>query len=295
MLAAEKEYNQQHAGISPETKYTKIQAAKAKIKAGCKAFSAAAYEYSQIMDVLATQAPEHVALAWGAIKIVLVVQINHEELKTKVKEHMDLIRSRFEVINHLTAYNPQRNLVRSVAKVYELFSRFLAKAVKYYSMTKLSMYIHLGYWLIITYERFHAEATWRAFSQPWKIRLQALVDEIDQTCAIIKDIAQYHGLLEGHASLVVGQRNLINSQKTIAMQAQSLARLDKLEDMMEQIHATLIHFSKEHDVQQTASLLQQRVDEILQCPEKQSGSIVAETEWQVDAQTTGKSNKLSKY
>ena len=295
MLAAEKEYNKQHAEISPETKYTKLQTAKAKIKAGCKAFSAAAYEYSQIMDLLATQAPEYVALAWGAVKILLVVQINHEELKTKVKEHMELIRSRFEVINHLTAYNPQRNLVRAVAKVYELFSRFLAKAVKYYSMTKLSMCIHLGYWLNITYKLFNPEATWRAFSQPWKIRLQALVDEIDQTCAIVKDIAQYHGLLEGHANLVVSRRNLINGQKTIAMQAQSLARLDKLEDMMEQIHATLIHFSKEHDVQQTANLLQQRVDEILQYPEKQSDSAIAGTEWQVDAQRNGKDNKLSEY
>lgn len=141
MIAAEKEYNNKHAAISPVTKEKKSEAAKAKIKAGCKAFSATAYEYSQIMDVLAAQAPEYVALAWGAVKIILVVQINHEELKTKVKQHMELIRSRFEVIDHLTAYNPRRNLVRSVAKVYELFSRFLAKAIKYYSMTKLSMYV----------------------------------------------------------------------------------------------------------------------------------------------------------
>lgn len=139
--AAENEYNKKHAETSPELQQHRAQAAKAKIKAGCKAFSAAAYEYSQIMDVLATQAPEYVALAWGAVKIVLIVQINYEELKNKVKEHMDLIRSRFEVIDHLTAYNPRQNLVRAVAKVYELFSRFLAKAIKYYSMTKLSMYI----------------------------------------------------------------------------------------------------------------------------------------------------------
>lgn len=141
MSAAEKEYNKKHAEISPEAQHNRAQAAKAKIKAGCLAFSAAAYEYSQIMDVLATQAPEYVALAWGAVKIVLVVQINYEELKNKVKEHMELIRSRFEIINHLTAYNPRKNLVRAVAKVYDLFTRFLAKAVKYYSMTKLSMYI----------------------------------------------------------------------------------------------------------------------------------------------------------
>lgn len=82
-------------------------------------------------------------------------------------------------------------------------------------------------------DRAVIEATWRAFSQSWKIHLQALADEIDQTFVIIKDIAQYHGLLERHINLIVGQGNLMNSQKTIAMQAQSLDRLDKLEDMME--------------------------------------------------------------
>ena len=84
----------------------------------------------------------------------------------------------------------------------------------------------------------------------------------------------------------------MNSQQTIAMQAQSLARLDKLEDMMEQVHATLIHFSKEHDVQQTANLLQQRVDEILQSPERQGGSTEAGTERQEGSQMDGKDDKL---
>lgn len=138
MLAAEKEYSKKYPETNSELIQTRSQAAKAKIKDGCKAFSATVYEYSQIMDVLTNQAPEYVALTYGALKIVLVVQINHEELKQKVRQHMELIRSRFEIIDHLTAYMPRRNLVRSVAKVYELFSRFLAKAIKYYSMTRFS-------------------------------------------------------------------------------------------------------------------------------------------------------------
>lgn len=121
------------------------------------------------------------------------------------------------------------------------------------------------------------------------------MDEIDQTCATIKDIAQYHGLLEGHANLVISQRNLINSQQTIAMQAQSLARLDKLEDMMAQVHATLVHFSKEQDVHQTANLLQQRVDEILQSPEKQGGSTEAGSGREEGSQIDGNRDKLSEY
>ena len=106
LTTAEKEYEQRHIKISPESMQKKSQEVRSKIKAGCKAFSATVYEYSQIMDMLATQAPEYVALAWGAVKIVLIVQINHEELKQKVREHMELIKSRFEIIEHLTAYNP---------------------------------------------------------------------------------------------------------------------------------------------------------------------------------------------
>ena len=82
------------------------------------------------MDMLAGQAPEYVALAWGAIKLVLVVQINHEGLKQNVREHIELIASRFEIVDHLTVVLPRANLVAAVTKAYALFSRFLAKSVK---------------------------------------------------------------------------------------------------------------------------------------------------------------------
>lgn len=120
--------------------------------------------------------------------------------------------------------------------------------------------------------------TWRAFSHPWKIRLQALVDEIDQIFVVIRHIAQRHGLLKGHMNLDVSQRNLTNSQKILAMQARSFARLKKLESMMEQVRATLIRFSKERDVHQTDNLLRRCPQEILQDPAKRGSSIVTGAE-----------------
>lgn len=105
-------------------------------------------------------------------------------------------------------------------------------------------------------------------------------------------MAQYHGLLEGHINLIVGQRNLINSQKTMAMQVQSLARLAKLENMMEQVQATFIRFSKEQDVQQTASLLRQRVDESFQDPEKRTGPVMTERDDQAGSGINSKDFKL---
>ena len=271
MKAAQAEQEHKYPSASTKTVRTRRQVAQAKIKSGFKAFSEVIYEYSKIMDVLIQQAPEYVSLVWGAIKIILVVQINHQELKLKVKEYMEHIKIRFEIIDHLTAYMPKANLVVSVAKAYELFSRFLAKAVKYYSLNRLSKYF-IVLKLELTLTCCFPEATWRAFSRPWNIRLQGLVDEIDATFASIDDISRYHGLVEGHISLVVGQESLQNSQRSIAMHEQSLARLSSLEDLIQEIHATMVRFSKERDIQETANLLQQCVDENLQTPEQLGAS-----------------------
>ena len=58
------------------------------------------------------------------------------------------------------------------------------------------------------------------------------------------------------------------------MHEQSLAKLSSLEDQMQQIQATMVRFSKQHDIQQTANLLWHCVDESLQNPEQQSASPV---------------------
>ena len=138
MKSAQAEQEHKYPATTSEMVPTRRQVAQAKIRSGCKAFSEVTYEYSKVMDLLVDQAPEYVSLVWGAIKIVLVVQINHEELKQKVKEYMEQIKIKFEIVDHLTAYMPKANIVTSIAKAYELFSRFLAKAVKYYSLNRLS-------------------------------------------------------------------------------------------------------------------------------------------------------------
>lgn len=135
MKSAQSEQETKYPTADDESKQTRRQKAQIKIRAGCRAFSEVTYEYSKIMDTLVSQAPEYVSLAWGAMKIILVTQINHEELKQKVKGCMEQIKLKFEIIDHLTELVPRANLVAAVAKMYELFSRFLAKAVKYYSMS----------------------------------------------------------------------------------------------------------------------------------------------------------------
>lgn len=118
--------------------------------------------------------------------------------------------------------------------------------------------------------RNSSEATWKAFSKPWKADLQGLVDEISETFGHVKDISQFHGLLETQATREIGRLNLYNSTESRKLQEQSLARLSELESMMEKIQSTLLRFSKEQDIQQTANYLRQHMDEDLQEPQQTS-------------------------
>ena len=135
---AQREFNKKYPTTTADSVQSRREKYKEKLKAACRAFTEGAYEYSKIMDMLAGQVPEYVALVWGAIKLILIVQINHEELKQKVHEHIKLIKSKFEIMDHLTVLLPRVNLVAAIARSYELFSRFLAKSVKYYSMNRFS-------------------------------------------------------------------------------------------------------------------------------------------------------------
>ena len=124
----EKEHPNQSDNISLATR----------VKRGWHVTAEVAYEYTKMLDVMVGQAPEYIALAYGAVKILLVVQINNEELRQKVELYIQQILLKFQIIDHLTSYVPSSNIVIGVAQAYSLFYCFLAKAVKYYTLSRLS-------------------------------------------------------------------------------------------------------------------------------------------------------------
>jgi len=109
------------------------------IKAGCQAASETAYEYVKILDVMVGQTPEYVALAYGAVKILLVCQTNYEEMKQNVHTYLLKIKTKFQMIDHLTCYMPTARLVDAITRLYDLFHRFVAKALKFYNRSRLSL------------------------------------------------------------------------------------------------------------------------------------------------------------
>ncbi|RAK93828.1 hypothetical protein BO79DRAFT_268248 [Aspergillus costaricaensis CBS 115574] len=208
-----------------------------------------AYQYSQMLDPMIGQAPGYVSLAYGAIKIILTVQMNYQELKEKVKQYLDQIAAKFELTDHLTAYIPTKQLVDHFAQAYHLFTKFLSKAVKYYTQSRVKTYL-------------------KAITRPWD-RFQQLVDAIGQTFVVIEKIAQFHGLLTAHANMEVSQQTLAllrNQDKKFD------ASKDMLENVLSQLHAISVHFTKEEDIRETASLVREHVDQIQDDPILSKGS-----------------------
>ena len=83
-------------------------------------------------------------------------------------------------------------------------------------------------------------------------------------------------MLESHIGIEISKDNLGNSQKIIELQEQSSAKFSNMESMLDQIkNMMLIHFKKQEDVSQSARLLQERVDESIQEPER-SGPLIGE-------------------
>ena len=194
------------------------------------------------------------------------------------------------MVDHLTVYMSKANQFRSAAKAYELFSRFLTKAAKYYSLSRLRTWASPLSQRYVN--RLAVRANLESMSKPWKIRLQVLVDKNSPSFLAIKDVGQFHGSLDGNINLIVGQKSLQNSRKSIARHEQSLASLMGVEELIEQVRTPFIRFSKEHDVQQTSNILRQCVDKGQKEPEKCCGPTTNETRVQIGARTQGINRRL---
>lgn len=238
-----------------------------RLKSGWSAANATAYQYVQVLDVMVGQASEYVGLAYGAVKILLIAQISHEEVKKKVKEYLEHIQLKFSIIDHLTAYMPSTQLVALVAQAYSLFNRFIAKALKHYTRSRPSEYISADTSEQSLYmaTRTHSNQLLPsvkymvALTMPWK-RFQDIVDSIESKIESIKEVAQYVGLAKGHSTMVA-------SQQTLALLRQSmqndLETKKKIEGMRIQLEAISIKFPKVEGVRKTADSLARLVEERL--------------------------------
>jgi hypothetical protein len=120
-----------------------------------------------------------------AIRMLLVAHCNHSKLKYAVQHYLIQFGQEFGVVNHLMNSHPTQKMVEAVSEAYAAFSKFLAKAVKYYKESKLMSAL-------------------KAFGFPWETRFQQLVDQIEAAFKRVKEIAS-----AGHLGMTVKTNQMV--------------------------------------------------------------------------------------
>ena len=118
----------------------KQQAKKGPLAAVLDKSSAIALEYTKLFDVVLDSCPEYARLAWGITKLLLVANINHAKVKENIETHLISIGERLGLVNQLIYYAPTDAMVDAVALFYGHLSKFLGKALRCYSKSKLGEY-----------------------------------------------------------------------------------------------------------------------------------------------------------
>lgn len=119
--------------------------------------------------------------------MLLVAHCNHSKLKSAVQRYLIQFGQEFGVVNHLMNSHPTQKMVEAVSEAYAAFSKFLAKAVKYYKESKLTSAL-------------------KAFGFPWETKFQHLVNQIEAAFKRVKEIAS-----AGHLGMTVQTRQMVET------------------------------------------------------------------------------------
>jgi hypothetical protein len=117
--------------------------------------------------------------------MLLVAHCNHSKLKYAVRDYLIQFGQEFGVVNHLMNSHPTQKMVEAVSEAYAAFSKFLAKAVKYYMESKLMSAL-------------------KAFGFPWETKFQPLVTRIEAAFKRVKEIAS-----AGHLGMTVHTHQMV--------------------------------------------------------------------------------------
>lgn len=238
------------------------------IKSACRRASETAYEYTKIMDIMVGQAPEYVALAYGAVKILLVTHNNYLEMKDNVSTWMGKIKSNFDLVDHLTAYYPSKvrlgqemqiameanskleRLVDAIIQMYDSFQTFLAEALKFYTRSRLRMFSSMeGDEPLIDLTSFLPGHALTSFKKPWT-SLGPIVDSISDTCASIKDLIIFSTHYNSELGLRISQASLSTNNLVLA----------ELKHLTNLVADNIVRFTTAKDTSETGGILRQTIE-----------------------------------
>ncbi|KAK4061555.1 uncharacterized protein Triagg1_10264 [Trichoderma aggressivum f. europaeum] len=113
-----------------------------KLRKGLVQLSEKLYNYSNIMDVLLSQQPKYSALAWGAMKCLLLTVKDHDDLLSQLYGGLNDIAhiiSRTEIIIQLY---PTQQIKQVVVAIYARILEFLLRVLRWYRESKMTHLRH---------------------------------------------------------------------------------------------------------------------------------------------------------
>ena len=128
------------------------------VKSGLERFCKCVHRYSSVMDVLSSAHPEIASLACrlhidtsknqsellimkgGAMKFLLAVSVNHQELREKVVNHFTDIGEQFNIVDSYIRLFPEAEMVEHVCGVYNQFATFLKLSIEWCRENALGEY-----------------------------------------------------------------------------------------------------------------------------------------------------------
>ncbi|KAK1532461.1 uncharacterized protein CCOS01_04444 [Colletotrichum costaricense] len=83
------------------------------------------------MDTLAQHHPEWVSLAWGTMKLLLMIPIEYQKVKEGIVTNLGRIGSKLELVSLLLSFYPVERMTNAAAAIYASIADFLAFCLRY--------------------------------------------------------------------------------------------------------------------------------------------------------------------
>ncbi|PWW73202.1 hypothetical protein C7212DRAFT_223912, partial [Tuber magnatum] len=170
-------------------------------------FSSRVAYYGKIMDVLVQHHPEYASLAWGTMKLLFVLVINHDTAIKEVAKTLTRISHSLPQVNLLSILYPSDEMRSEVARLYAYILSFLQRATSWYSGGRISHFI-------------------KAFLNPFELSFGELVDDICEQGKRVAELADtghkldtraVRGMLEGLCENMERVRTIVGAGQELAM------------------------------------------------------------------------------
>ncbi|PNP58305.1 hypothetical protein THARTR1_01820 [Trichoderma harzianum] len=150
--------------------------ARSKIKDGIQQFCKTGLHYAEVMDVLVEHHPEWVSLAWGTMKLFLMIPIEYQKIQESVTTNLARIGGRLQLVALLLRFFPSEKMVDASSTIYGSIAEFLEISLRWLRSN----------WLVRTV---------KAAAFPFETRLGPILDKIDESYAVLKEHAEIQWLI----------------------------------------------------------------------------------------------------